>query len=92
MDEAQDKLYASMTQRHRNILAGLDAGDSEAAMREAAKAIAWFYLRFQGDDPATTTKYPHIADELRSVRDLASRSEVVREAINTARGHEIHEP
>ena len=91
MDEAQDKLYASVTQRPRNILARLDAGDSETATREAAKAIAWFYVRFQGDDLAAMTKYPHIADELRAVRDLAARNEIVRDEVVHAKGDELHQ-
>ena len=73
MGGAQDKLYASIARGHRKALVHLESGDSAAAMREAANAVAWFYVRFQGDDPATMTQYPHIAEELRAVRELAAR-------------------
>ena len=91
MGSAQDKLYASIARGHRKALLHLENGDSAAAMREAAKAVAWFYVRFQGDDPATMTQNPHIADELRAVRELAARSEILNEASSKTKGHEIHD-
>jgi len=90
MAPAQDKLYASIARGHRKVLVHLEAGDSASAMREAAKAIAWFLRRFQYD-PRALTEFPHIAEDLRAARDLASRSEVLSEAIRNAKGNEIHD-
>jgi hypothetical protein len=92
MGEAQDKLYASIARGHRKVLVHLEAGDSSDAMREAAKAIAWFHLRFQHANPSALTKYPHIAEELLAVRELAARSEILRDAVSKAQGGDIHVP
>ena len=92
MGPAQDRLYASIARGHRKALVHLEAGDTVAAMQEAAKAVAWFHTRFQGDDPEAMTRFPQIAEELRAVRELASRSEVLREAVRNTKGHEIHDP
>jgi hypothetical protein len=92
MGPAQDRLYASIARGHRKALVHLEAGDSAAAAREAAKAIAWFHHRFQGNDPASMTQFPHIAQELRAVREIAARSEILREAIGKTMGNDIHDP
>ncbi len=52
MGPAQDRLYASIARGHRKALANLEAGDTPAAMHEAAKAIACFTC----DSKATTLK------------------------------------
>ena len=91
MAPAQDKLYASIARGHRKVLVHLEAGDSTAAMREAAKAIAWFLSRFRNGDPAAMTEFPHIAEDLRAARDLAARSEVLSEAVRNTKGNEIHD-
>jgi hypothetical protein len=90
MEPAQDRLYASIARGHRKTLVHLEAGDPAAAAREAAKAVAWFHHRFQGDDPASMTQFPHIAEELRAVRELAARSENLKEAVSKTKGNEIH--
>ena len=91
MVPAQDRLYASIARGHRKVLAHLESGDSSAAMREAAKALAWFLVRFRYDDPAAMTEFPHIAEDLRAARELAARSEVLGEAVRNTRGQEIHD-
>lgn len=85
LDVAQDNLYAAIARGHRKVLTHLEAGDAAAALHEAAKAVAWFHFRFQGYDPSVMTKYPHIAEELRAVRELVARSEVLREAVKDSR-------
>jgi hypothetical protein len=92
MEPAQDRLYASIARGHRKVLVHLEAGDSNAAMREAAKAVAWFFVRFQGDQPTSIPQFPHIEGELRAVRELAGRNEILREAVRNTKGHEIHDP
>src|SRR5688572_11420859 len=91
MGPAQDRLYASIARGHRKVLGHLKAADTAAATREAAKAVAWFYVRFQGDDCGTMDRFPHIAEELRAVRELAANSEILREAISKTTGREIHD-
>jgi hypothetical protein len=92
MGPAQDRLYASIARGHRKALVHLEAGNTAAAMQEAAKAVAWFYTRFQGDDLESMTRFPQIAEELRAVRELVSRSEILREAVKNTKGNEIHDP
>jgi hypothetical protein len=91
MGPAQDRLYASIARGHRKVLEHLEAGETAAAAHTAAKAIAWFYVRFQGIDPTTTPKNPEIANELREVQELAGRSEVLRKALGNPTAGEIHD-
>lgn len=51
MMPAQDRLYAAIARGHRKVFKHLKARNIGAATRESAKVIAWFYIRFQGDDP-----------------------------------------
>ena len=85
---AQDNLYASIARGHRKALAHLEAGDTKAAMREMAGALSWFLRRFQGADPESLTKLPEVAGELRAARELADRSEVLRQAMRE--NYDIH--
>ena len=82
---AQDRLYASIAHGHRNALAYLEAGDIEAAKREMAGAISWFVRRFENLDPLL----PKITEEMREARQLAERSEVLRDALKN-QSHNIH--
>ena len=91
MGSAQDKLYASIARGHRKVLVNLENGDSAAAAREAAKVVAWFHLRFQGDDPGSISAFPHIAKELLAVRELLIRSEILREAVSKCTGNDLHD-
>ncbi|MBM3840858.1 MAG: hypothetical protein FJ398_23465 [Verrucomicrobia bacterium] len=91
MSPAQDRLYASVARGHRKVLGHLEVGDVAAATREATKAVAWFYVRFQGDDPNAMTQCPEVAEELLKVRAFAARSETLREAIGKTTGREIHD-
>src|SRR5689334_10223178 len=54
LDEAQDRLYASIASGHLKVLEKLETGDIEQAKKEAAAAIAWFHLRFRGFQPDAT--------------------------------------
>jgi hypothetical protein len=84
---AQDNLYASIARGHRKALVHLEAGDTSAAMREMAGAVSWFLRRFQGE-LESFAKLPKVADELRASRELAERSEVLREALRQS--YDIH--
>ncbi len=84
---AQDNLYASIARGHRKALVHLEAGDTSAAMREMAGAVSWFLRRFQGELESFTA-LPKVADELRASRELAERSEVLREALSQS--YDIH--
>jgi len=92
MTPAQDRLYAAIARGHRKVFRHLEAGDVEAATRETAKVLAWFYVRFQGDEPSMMTRTPECAEEVRGVREIAARSEVVSDAISRTTGTELHEP
>jgi hypothetical protein len=95
MMPAQDRLYAAIARGHRKVFDHLKAQNFGAAIRESAKVIAWFYIRFQGDDPdepSMMARCPEIAEEVRAVRDIAARSELLREAISKTTGAELHEP
>lgn len=94
MMPAQDRLYAAIARGHRKVFKHLETGDVEAATRETAKVIAWFYIRFQGDDPdelSMMARCPQVAEEVRGVREIASRSELLRDAISKTTGTELHE-
>jgi len=86
---AQDNLYASIARGHRRALVHLESGDIPAAMVEMAGAVSWFLRRFQGTDPLALPKAPKIAEELREARQLAERSEVLREALRH-HSYDIH--
>jgi hypothetical protein len=85
---AQDNLYASIARGHRKALVHLESGDTAAAMREMAGAVSWFLRRFQGAEQESFTQFPNVGDELRAARELAERSEVLREALS--KGYDIH--
>jgi hypothetical protein len=85
---AQDNLYASIARGHRKALVYLESGDTSAAKREMAGMVSWFLRRFEGDPPEKLTQFPKIAEELRSGRELAERSEVLREALS--KSYNIH--
>jgi hypothetical protein len=89
LEPAQDNLYASIAHGHRKALAYLEAGDTEAAKREMAGAVSWFVRRFGSFDPASLAKAPKVLEELRAVRELAERSNVLREALKT-QNYNIH--
>ena len=84
---AQDNLYASIARGHRKALVHLESGDTAAAKREMAGAVSWFLRRFQGDLESFSA-LPKVADELRAARELAERSEVLREALT--KSYDIH--
>ncbi len=86
---AQDNLYASIAHGHRKALAYLEAGDIEAAKREMAGAVSWLVRRFGGFDPASLAKAPKVLEELRAARELAERSDVLREALKN-QSYDIH--
>jgi len=93
MIPAEDALYASISRGHRKALVHLEAGNTAAAMRQAAKATAWFYTRFDSwDTTEAMAQFPQIAKELRALRDLACRSEILRDAVKNTKGNEIHDP
>jgi len=92
MGPAQDKLYASIARGHRKALIHLENNDSAAAAHEAAKAVAWFYVRFRGYDASGVSEFPQIEKELLAVRELAARSEILKHAISKIKGSEIHDP
>ena len=95
MMPAQDRLYAAIARGHRKVFNHLKARNVGAATRESAKIIAWFYIRFQGDDPdepSMMARCPQIAEEVRAVREMAARSELLRDAISKTSGTELHEP
>jgi hypothetical protein len=91
MTPATDRLYAAIARGHRKVFKHLEAGDVEAATRETAKVIAWFYIRFQGDDPSMMTRCPQCAEEVSGVREIAARSELLKDAISKTTGTELHE-
>jgi len=91
MMPAQDRLYAAIARGHRKVFRHLEAGDVEAATRETAKVLAWFYIRFQGDEPSMMTRCPECAEEVRGVREIAARSELLKDAISKTTGTELHE-
>ncbi len=85
------KPSASIARGHRKALVHLEAGDTGNAMRESTKAIGWVHRRFQGDDPERLAQYPHIANEIRAVRELAERSATLKEALANGNDRDIHE-
>jgi hypothetical protein len=85
---AQDNLYASIARGHRKALVHLEAGDTEAAKKEMAGAVSWFLRRFQGCKLDSFPDLPKVADEMRASRELADRSEVLRDALS--KNHDIH--
>jgi hypothetical protein len=91
MSPAQDRLYASIARGHRKVFKHLENGDIAAATRETAKVIAWFYIRFQGEDPDKMPRCQQIAEELSGVLELVARSEILRDAISKTTGSELHE-
>ena len=93
MSPAQDRLYASIARGHQKVFKHLERDDINAATCETAKVIAWFYIRFQGNDPdAMMTRCPEIAAELCVVREIATRSDILRDAISKTTGTELHAP
>lgn len=93
MEFVMDHLYASIARGHRKALVHLEAGNTAAAMQESAKATAWFYTRFRDwDTTEPMMQYPQISEEYRALRELASRSEIFRDAVKNTKGHEIHDP
>ncbi len=87
LEAAQDNLYASIARSHRKALAHLEAGDTTAAMREMAGAVSWFLRRFP-DDLNALAKIPEVAAEVKAARELAQRSKVLSEALNSS--YDIH--
>lgn len=89
LGSAQDNLYASIAHGHRKALAYLEAGDTEAAKREMAGAVSWLVQRFGSFDPTSLAKTPKVLEELRAARELAERSDVLREALKN-QSYDIH--
>ena len=87
---AQDELYASITRGHRKVFAHLENGNNLEAMREAARAIAWFHRRFGTFNPDEMTNHPKIVTEIRAVKELVARNEILQEAVRNCRDNEIH--
>ena len=95
MMPAQDRLYAAIARGHRKVFNHLKARNIGAATKESAKVIAWFHVRFQGDDPdepSMMARCPQIAEEVRAVREIAEHSELLRDVISKTTGRELHEP
>ncbi len=88
LDDAQDRLYASIASGHLKILQHLEAGDIEKAKLEAAAAIAWFHLRFRGFQPDATGRCPQISEVFQQVAKVAEQSPALREALQKP-GEEI---
>jgi hypothetical protein len=88
---AQDNLYACIARGHRKALSYLESGDTAAGMRERAGAVSWLVRSFQGMDPVALVRASKVAQELRAARELAERSEALREALKS-QSYDIHGP
>ena len=81
LDEAQDRLYASIASGHLKVLQHLEAGDIEKAKQEAAAAIAWFHLRFRGFQPDATGRCPQVSEVFQHIAEVAEQSPSLRDAL-----------
>lgn len=81
LDDAQDRLYASIASGHLKVLQHLEAGDIQKAKDEAAAAIAWFRLRFQGFQPDATGRCSQISEVLQRVAEVAEQSPALQDAL-----------
>lgn len=81
LDDAQDRLYASIASGHLKVLHNLELGNIEQAKEEAAAAIAWFHLRFQGSHSDMASRCPQIAETLQRIDEEAVRNETLRRVL-----------
>jgi hypothetical protein len=85
MDSAQDRLYASIASGHLKVLQHLEEGQLKNAKKEAAAAVAWFYLRFQACEHDTNDRIPQISEVFHRVAQVAEHSPALREALQKPR-------